>query len=105
MVESQKLKALGIRNRIVGEIGAARAACAAAAPDAAGAESRKQKVSEVKQQIVEEEEEAQRLMAELHALHQVSPPLPLPLPRRRPTLSFQVENEQKAMIERLQSSE
>jgi hypothetical protein len=73
VVEAQKLKALGIRNSIEAEIGAAAAAAAAAATaasasaaaaagitkqcDALAAESRKQKVREVKQQIVEEEEE------------------------------------------------
>jgi hypothetical protein len=91
-VEAQKLKALGIRNRIEAEIGAPPPPPLPRAPatrctHVAPAESRKQKVSEVKQQIAEEEEEvqllllhprcfltctqAQRLMAELHALQQV----------------------------------
>ena len=68
VVEAQKLKALGIRNSIEAEIGAVAAAPASAAAaaaaagitnqcDALAAESRKQKVREVTQQIVEEEEE------------------------------------------------
>ncbi len=66
-MEAQKLKALGIRNRIEAEIGDAAAAAAAAAAVlpvvpvddcvCGRAESRKQKVSEAKQQIAEEEEE------------------------------------------------
>ena len=71
VVEAQKLKALGIRNSIEAEIGAVAAAPASAAAaaaaagitkqcDALAAESRKQKVREVKQQIVEEEEVRRR---------------------------------------------